>query len=669
MTSPDTQREQGTSWRRQMIAVSVLAAAVLIGLITLGWIRGQETRSAAVEAQNVLVPEMLLLEEMRAGILITLTAVNEVVLIRTTQFLLEGTGRSAEQIAEDEEEETGELEEVTDGRQKFSTAYERFVLLSKSSRRLSDISSVKVEFDAFWDSGQRILTLTEQEIDFEEIDELKEEYEEREEELIELIDILLEETVTANEEELSFATEQVQSMAIEIVVTGVLGLLVLIGFAWHSFGLMQRQERSELALRDETEQKEVALLEAEAARNQALRLSEAKSNFLAMMSHEIRTPMNGVIGMIDLMQNTELNDTQTQYLKVVKDSSFALLSVINDVLDLTRLQAGRFEIKTEPVDVNALIRSVIDLMRASSKRKGLQIDVSIGRDLFVPVNLDPIRVRQVLTNVVGNAVKFTDEGSINVSASVGSSDMLTGPVVRIDITDTGPGIADEEQTVIFDPFTQVDSSLSRRHDGTGLGLSIAKSLTEAMGGTLTLVSTLGEGSTFTIWLPFSRAEQVEIAATPQSFHAAPARSRWSAKRGEASAEASEQSSGDALRVLIVDDSPVNRIVAEELVSSLGHQAALAASGSEAVRMTLAEDFDLVFMDLQMHGMDGFEAMETIKTHLEDRPHPTFVAMTAHTSQSTLRTTMARGMDGFLPKPLTLKDVEECIALNTAQDRF
>ncbi len=637
------------SWRQQVLLVAVVGVLLFSTLSILSWVRGQHAQDYATKIQKQVLPEILHLKGIRSGTLITLAAVNEVVLIRTTASILGEEGRDAEEAEEDAEELAGELEEVDEGRERVRASYAAYLALAETAEAREKIEEVNASFARFLDAGIRILTLTENDLDIEEIDDAKEEFEEREEELIGLIDVLIEDRVAANEEALEQAIDSVEDMALQSGLTGLLGILVLCGFVAFSVRLLTRQEAIQSALKAQTETAETALREAEEARNQAMRLGEAKTSFLAMMSHEIRTPMNGVIGMIDLMEHTKLTVQQNQYLNIIRDSAFALLSVINDVLDLTRLQTGRFEIRPEPVQISDLIGSVTELMQASMRQKGLGLNVSVDGAVPPELMLDPIRIRQVLTNIVGNAVKFTDQGSISVKASVATTSLFKGQALRIDVADTGPGIADVEQTVIFEPFTQADSSLSRRHDGAGLGLSICKSLVEAMGGAIELESAPGKGSLFSIWVPLL---PVEVAANTN---------KAGGDRGTAGGQDQSADTGISYRILIVDDNAVNRVVAEEMLISLGHEAKVAGNGAEAIEMAGEEAFDIILMDLQMHGMDGFEAMKTIRENAATAPAPVIVAMTAHASDAAMENAMKRGMEGFLAKPVTRKDIATCLA--------
>ena len=637
------------SWRQQMLTVAVVGVFLFATLSVLSWMRGERAQDAAAKIQEQVLPEILHLKGIRSGTLITLAAVNEIVLIRTTASILSAGERNAEEIAEDEEELAGELQEVEEGRHRVRASYAAYVAAVQTPEARQKIEDVNNAYTRFLDSGLRILTLSEGDIDFEEIDDAKEEFEDLEEEVIVLIDALIQDSVATNESAIEMAIEAVEGMALQSGLAGFLGIIVLLGFVLFSVRLMVRQERIQTELKAQTDTAETALREAEEARNQAMRLGEAKTSFLAMMSHEIRTPMNGVIGMIDLMEHTKLSTQQSQYLNIIRESAFALLSVINDVLDLTRLQTGRFEIRPEPVQIADLIGSVTDLMQAPMRQKGLGLNVSVDGAVPVEVMLDPIRIRQVLTNIVGNAVKFTDQGSISVKASVAATSLFSGQALRIDVADTGPGIADAEQLVIFEPFTQADSSLSRRHDGAGLGLSICKSLVEAMGGAIELESAYGKGSIFSIWVPLRLVDK-------------PANTNLEGDDGGARPDTQDTAPSETgFRILIVDDNQVNRIVAEEILISLGHVAKVAESGADAIDLAGHEQFDLILMDLQMHGMDGFETMKTIRENAKDGTAPVIVAMTAHASDASMDNAIKRGMEGFLAKPVTRQDIADCIA--------
>lgn len=423
-------------------------------------------------------------------------------------------------------------------------------------------------------------------------------------------------------------------------IGGAFSLILLVYgiFVWR---LLVQEQAQNTALQISNHEKAVALLEAEAARNQAVRLNQAKSDFLAMMSHEIRTPMNGVMGMLSLLGETPLNDEQKKLARVAYESAKSLLSVINDILDLTRLQAGRFAIKLEVCDLRYILHGIMDMMDSTIRQKELDSHINIAQDIPNRLMLDPVRVRQVLINVVGNAVKFTLKGSIRLEASIGHIYADSLPYIKIEVIDSGPGIDDADLLAIFDPFTQTDSSLSRRHEGSGLGLAICKSLLEAMGGRITVTSQLGVGSIFIIWLPL---EQAPVGSVAKNYDPS--------KKYRAATE---------LPILVVDDNKVNRMLAEALVQRLGFSSQAAESGATAIELAKQTQFGAVLMDIQMPGMDGFEAMAGIRGLSEDHQKWPIIAMTAHAMAGFEDECLEKGMNGYVSKPINREKFEEILA--------
>ena len=378
--------------------------------------------------------------------------------------------------------------------------------------------------------------------------------------------------------------------------------------------------------------------EIEKQKQKALDASKYKSLFLANMSHEIRTPLNGIISMVEMLKSAKLTEQEKEYLEIIDISSNSLLSIINDILDYSKIEANQLQLEQIPVDIRKTVQEVVKMLSVKAEQNNLYLRCKIADDVPECIKGDPVRIKQILINYVNNAIKFTKKGGVEINIyNISKDDKKVK--MKFEVIDTGIGISEENQKKLFKEFTQADSSTTREFGGTGLGLAISKKLAQMMNGEVGLESKQGEGSTFWFTACFEITSFVKKEEkTAEEYHS------------------------EKLNILLVEDNVINQRVAGFAIKKLGHNLDIANNGIEGLEKFKQKKYDLILMDLQMPKMNGYDTTIAIRKYEKENnlEKTKIIAMTANALKGEKDKCLAIGMDGYLSKPFKLEDIKKII---------